>query len=187
MPFVDKWHRFARAVNDRVPNREQIGTRLDFSCPGPTMPMQGSSRLNIEPKRRSWDWAARNVSPGVRDPHPLADTTQFWRAVAQAATIVMAVLAFRRISLCGARAARSHSQRPDREPDAWPAHRARRALRIAAMGFGNAYRCGVCRRTLRRGRHAVGPGLRSARALAGNRHHHPREIPLHGSPAHRVA
>jgi predicted PurR-regulated permease PerM len=56
--------------------------------------MPGSALLNVEPKRRSWDWAARNASPGVRDAQPLADTAQFWRAVAQAATIVMAVIMF---------------------------------------------------------------------------------------------
>lgn len=50
--------------------------------------------MNIEPKRRSWDWTARNASPGVRDPNPLRDPAEFWRAAAQAATIVMAVLIF---------------------------------------------------------------------------------------------
>jgi predicted PurR-regulated permease PerM len=50
--------------------------------------------VNIEPKQRTWNWAMRNASPGVRNANPLADTTQFWRAIAQAATIVMAVIMF---------------------------------------------------------------------------------------------
>ncbi len=36
----------------------------------------------------------RNASPGVRHANPLQDSAQFWRVVSQAATIVMAVLAF---------------------------------------------------------------------------------------------
>lgn len=36
----------------------------------------------------------RNASPGVRHANPLPDTVQFWRAAAQAATIVMAVIFF---------------------------------------------------------------------------------------------
>lgn len=50
--------------------------------------------MNVEPKRRSWDWAPRNVSPGVRNANPLQNPGEFWRAMAQAATILMAVLAF---------------------------------------------------------------------------------------------
>lgn len=49
--------------------------------------------MNVEPTRRRWNWV-RNASPGVRDADPLTDTTQFWRAVAQGATIVMAVIMF---------------------------------------------------------------------------------------------
>jgi len=48
--------------------------------------------LNVEPKRRSWVWATRNLSPGVRNASPLQNPAEFWRAMAQAATIVMAVL-----------------------------------------------------------------------------------------------
>ena len=50
--------------------------------------------LNVEPKRRSWDWAARNASPGTRDADPLPDRGQFWRAISQVATITMAVIMF---------------------------------------------------------------------------------------------
>ena len=46
--------------------------------------------MNVEPKRRSWDWP----SPGVRDAHPLPDTAQFWRVMTQAATIAMGALMF---------------------------------------------------------------------------------------------
>ena len=50
--------------------------------------------MNVEPKRRSWDWAIRNPSPGVRNPSPLRDPAEFWRAMAQAATIMMGILLF---------------------------------------------------------------------------------------------
>ncbi len=39
-------------------------------------------------------WLERRLSLEARDPSPLDDATGFWRAVAQAATILMAVLAF---------------------------------------------------------------------------------------------
>ena len=39
-------------------------------------------------------WLERRLSLEARDPSPLVDASHFWRAIAQAATILMAVLAF---------------------------------------------------------------------------------------------
>jgi predicted PurR-regulated permease PerM len=46
--------------------------------------------LNVTPKRQSW--IERRLSLEARDPTPLADAENFWRATAQTATIVMCVL-----------------------------------------------------------------------------------------------
>lgn len=48
--------------------------------------------MNVTPKRQG-NWVARRLSLDARDPTPLEDTGDFWRATAQAATIVMCVLA----------------------------------------------------------------------------------------------
>ena len=51
-------------------------------------PPNGADQAPVKRASRPW------LTLESRDPAPLADTTSFWRAIAQAATILMAVLAF---------------------------------------------------------------------------------------------
>ena len=139
---MDKRHRFAAApltTSSQIGN--QSARRLYFPCWLRRMqPMHGKQPLNIEPKRRSWDWA-RNASPGVRDAHPLPDTAQFWRVIDAgrdhrdgASLMFGAFLYVARGLLVPILSALIVSL------TLRPAHRARRALRIADMGFDIAYR-----------------------------------------------
>lgn len=51
--------------------------------------------MNAEPRDTDWriqDFAGPNLRMGIRDAEPLADRTQFWRVVAQGATVAMAVI-----------------------------------------------------------------------------------------------
>ena len=59
-------------------------------------PKETPSVLNVAPKeaasKRQAGWVDHGLSLEVRDPTPFDDTSNFWRATAQAATIVMCVL-----------------------------------------------------------------------------------------------
>ncbi len=55
------------------------------------MPANGTPNDRERRAKRS-DWVERRLSLEARDPTPFEDTANFWRATAQAATIVMCVL-----------------------------------------------------------------------------------------------
>ena len=86
----------ARAATS-LTTRAKSGTR-DTAIYFSLLDSSREHRVNIEPKRRSWDWATRNVPPGVRNASPLADPADFWRA--------MTVRAFR--FTCGMRTVKRH-------------------------------------------------------------------------------
>jgi predicted PurR-regulated permease PerM len=48
----------------------------------------------LEASRLSWKVSEGQVEPGAHEPSPFKDTASFWRIMAQAATIVMAVILF---------------------------------------------------------------------------------------------
>lgn len=49
--------------------------------------------MNIEQNPSSWSWKTRSFRFGARNPDPIKDPANFWRVLAQMATIVMAVIA----------------------------------------------------------------------------------------------
>ena len=51
--------------------------------------------MNVEPQKSGFQgtqWSARNLRMGISDAQPMADRAQFWRVVAQGATVAMALI-----------------------------------------------------------------------------------------------
>ncbi|MGE3868647.1 MAG: AI-2E family transporter [Pseudorhodoplanes sp.] len=51
--------------------------------------------MNVEPQKsvfQGTQWSARNLRMGISDAQPMADRAQFWRGVAQGATVAMALI-----------------------------------------------------------------------------------------------
>ena len=106
--------------------------------------------MNVAPKetgsKRQAGWVDHGLSLEVRDPTPFEDASNFWRASAQAATIVMCVLMFG-VLLYLARADPAPALRLRGRPDAGPADQDRRTPRRPSLGDGDiAGRADDCRR-----------------------------------------
>jgi predicted PurR-regulated permease PerM len=57
-------------------------------------PISSPNTAEIPAPKQPRSWLERRLALEARDPSPLVDAADFWRAIAQAATILMAVLAF---------------------------------------------------------------------------------------------